>query len=138
MSKYHIFFLQITCIFKVRLNAHTKKQNNTYKIKNKTKNKTKQNKRNKKPKRKWAKQKIHVICRKKIWYLPIRNRLCISTKVVWINKKLWYKTPINTFYYIILLLYIPFFNWILGFCDFHPMTNFVGKLHWNDNLKYAR
>jgi hypothetical protein len=52
MGKYHIFFLQITCIFKVRLNAHTKKQNKTYKIKNKTKNKTKQNKRNKKPKRK--------------------------------------------------------------------------------------
>ena len=50
MGKYHVFFLQITCIFKVRLNAHTKKENKTYKIKNKTKNKTKQNKRNKKTK----------------------------------------------------------------------------------------
>jgi hypothetical protein len=51
MGKYHIFFLQITCIFKVRLNAHTKKLNKTYNIKNKRK--IKQNKTNeiKKPKR---------------------------------------------------------------------------------------
>jgi hypothetical protein len=52
MGKYHIFFLQITCILKVRLNAHTKKQNKAYKIKNKTKNKTKQTNEIKKPKRK--------------------------------------------------------------------------------------
>ena len=71
--------------------------------------------------------KIHVICRKKIWYLPIRNRLCISTKVFWINKKLWYKTPISTFR--ILLSYMHII--IHGRLSFKAVTKIRTLRYWH-------
>jgi hypothetical protein len=71
--------------------------------------------------------KIHVICRKMIWYLPIRNRLCIPTKVFWINKKLWYKTPISTFR--ILLSYMHII--IHGRLSFKAVTKIRTLIYWH-------
>ena len=71
--------------------------------------------------------KIQVICRKKIWYLPMHNRLCIPTKVFWINKKLWYKTLISTFR--ILLSYMHII--IHGRLSFKAVTKIRTLRYWH-------